>query len=217
MVSGHLQCKDSLAWIQSFTVSPPSIPCYRGLVAITERYFALNYFDHNLSGAQADQDVLKDLMREKLPRLHRHFAHLNVDILSITLNWFLALFFDAVPFLVRTPFYYPVTGSSCCGPSHFFDAIPFLVCMLTHNSRAAPAAVTDRQRSSCAAGLTNGVITTVLYNFCIPFQLHRHVSKPSTVLLPIFPCCTHSMSYLHIHASILLYYYLHMIVFKIIK
>ena len=94
------------------SVPPPSAPCYRGLVAITERYFALNYFDHNLSGAQADQDVLKDLMREKLPRLHRHFAHLNVDILSITLNWFLALFFDAVPFLVRTHFYYSVIFTS---------------------------------------------------------------------------------------------------------
>ncbi|KAI0228557.1 TBC1 domain family member 2B [Lamellibrachia satsuma] len=69
------------------------------LVAIMERFFAVNYFDHNLSGAQADQDVLKDLMKEKLPYLHRHFSRLHVDISSITLNWFLTLFINAVPFL----------------------------------------------------------------------------------------------------------------------
>ncbi|KAK2189129.1 hypothetical protein NP493_115g14010 [Ridgeia piscesae] len=69
------------------------------LVAITERYFAANYFDENLSGAQADQLVLKDLVKEKLPHLHRHFCHHDVDISSVTLNWFLTLFINAVPFM----------------------------------------------------------------------------------------------------------------------
>ena len=78
-------------------------------MAITERYFAANYFDENLSGAQADQLVLKDLVKEKLPHLHRHFCHHDVDISSVTLNWFLTLFINAVPFMVRTPCLLPLS------------------------------------------------------------------------------------------------------------
>ncbi|XP_022256864.1 TBC1 domain family member 2B-like [Limulus polyphemus] len=68
------------------------------LVAVTEKHFTPNYFDQNLIGAQADQEVLKDLLKDKLPNLHRHLASNDIEISTITLNWFLAVFFDAVPF-----------------------------------------------------------------------------------------------------------------------
>ncbi|KAL1440823.1 hypothetical protein MTO96_009122 [Rhipicephalus appendiculatus] len=70
------------------------------LVGITERYFTAHYFDHSLVGAQADQEVLKTLLRDKLPRLHRHLAQLDIELCTVTLNWFLAIFFDSVPFEV---------------------------------------------------------------------------------------------------------------------
>ncbi|XP_067661994.1 uncharacterized protein [Haliotis asinina] len=68
------------------------------LVAITERYFTPSYFDHNLVGAQADQMVLKDLIKEKLPTLSSHLMEIDIEVSTVTLNWFLAIFFDAVPF-----------------------------------------------------------------------------------------------------------------------
>lgn len=68
------------------------------LVAITERYFTPNYFDHSLVGAQADQEVLKSMLRDKLPRLQRHLSQLDIELCTVTLNWFLAIFFDSVPF-----------------------------------------------------------------------------------------------------------------------
>ncbi|GFY79752.1 TBC1 domain family member 2B [Trichonephila inaurata madagascariensis] len=70
------------------------------LVAVTERYFTANYFDQNLIGAQADQEVLKDLLREKMPLLWQHFAQVDIELCTVTLNWFLAIFFDCVPFEV---------------------------------------------------------------------------------------------------------------------
>ncbi|KAH9507625.1 TBC1 domain member 2B [Bulinus truncatus] len=70
------------------------------LVAVTERYHSPSYFDHNLLGAQADQAVLRDLMSEKLPELAKHLDAIDIEISTVTLNWFLALFFDAVPFPV---------------------------------------------------------------------------------------------------------------------
>ncbi|XP_077986905.1 uncharacterized protein LOC144441221 [Glandiceps talaboti] len=68
------------------------------LVAIVEKYFPDNYFDRNLVGAQADQSVLKELVQRKLPLLHTHISSVDIDLSTITLNWFLAIFFDSVPF-----------------------------------------------------------------------------------------------------------------------
>ncbi|KAK3601021.1 hypothetical protein CHS0354_008131 [Potamilus streckersoni] len=68
------------------------------LVAVTERYFSAHYFNHSLIGAQADQQVLKDMVRNKLPSLWHHLENIDIELATITLNWFLAVFFDAVPF-----------------------------------------------------------------------------------------------------------------------
>lgn len=45
---------------------------------------------------QVDQRVFKDLMCEKLPRLHAHFEQYKVDFSLITFNWFLVVFVDSV-------------------------------------------------------------------------------------------------------------------------
>lgn len=45
---------------------------------------------------QVDQRVFKDLMNEKLPRLHTHFEQHRVDFSLITFNWFLIVFVDSV-------------------------------------------------------------------------------------------------------------------------
>lgn len=82
-------------------------------MAITERYFSPSYFDGHLSGAQADQEVLKELMQDKLPLLHNHLDNMDIELSTVTLNWFLAIFFDGVPFEVGTFFYLPnYIGSS---------------------------------------------------------------------------------------------------------
>ena len=73
------------------------------LVAMTEKYFDETYFDANLTGAQADQEVLKELLEWKYPALSAHLFRAEVDLATITLNWFIAIFFDAIPFQV---FYY---------------------------------------------------------------------------------------------------------------
>lgn len=82
--------------------------CYicRCLIAITEKYFTSHYFDQNLIGAQSDQEVMKDLLREKLPKLATHLESMEIELCTITLNWFLAIFFDSIPFEVSIPFIY---------------------------------------------------------------------------------------------------------------
>ncbi|CAC5367350.1 TBC1D2B [Mytilus coruscus] len=70
------------------------------LVAVAEKFFSNHYFDQNLIGAQADQQVLKDLLAHRLPQLYRHLEAIDIELSTVTLNWFLAIFFDAVPFMV---------------------------------------------------------------------------------------------------------------------
>ena len=67
------------------------------LVLICERYLT-NYYHEDLIGAQVDQLVLKELLREKATDLCEHFENCQVDLTSITLNWFLAIYIDNVPF-----------------------------------------------------------------------------------------------------------------------
>lgn len=45
---------------------------------------------------QVDQRVFRDLVSEKLPRLHAHFEQHKVDYTLITFNWFLVVFVDSV-------------------------------------------------------------------------------------------------------------------------
>jgi len=69
-------------------------------VAITEKYFSPNYFDKSLTGARADQEVMKELIDRKLPNVRRLLDNIDIELSTISLNWFLAMFFDAVPFQV---------------------------------------------------------------------------------------------------------------------
>lgn len=66
-------------------------------VAVSEVYLK-NYFDKALSGALADQSVLNELLSESLPALHAHLKYYGIDISTVTFNWFITIFIDAVPF-----------------------------------------------------------------------------------------------------------------------
>uniref|UniRef100_A0A1A8JAF8 TBC1 domain family, member 2B n=2 Tax=Nothobranchius kuhntae TaxID=321403 RepID=A0A1A8JAF8_NOTKU len=66
------------------------------LVAIVEVFMPRDYYTKTLLGSQVDQRVFKDLMNEKLPRLHAHFEQHKVDFSLITFNWFLVVFVDSV-------------------------------------------------------------------------------------------------------------------------
>ena len=44
-----------------------------------------------------DQEVLKELLSEKLPRLGAHFTRHGIDASMFTLNWFLCVFVDNIP------------------------------------------------------------------------------------------------------------------------
>ncbi len=57
------------------------------LVAVVEVVLPPAYFSLDLAAAQADQRVLKDLVAERLPRVHAHLAAHHIDLELVTFNW----------------------------------------------------------------------------------------------------------------------------------
>lgn len=67
------------------------------LVAIVEYLLPQDYYSSAMVAAQTDQRVLKDLVQEKLPRLHAYLEKESIDLSLFTFNWFLTIFVDNVP------------------------------------------------------------------------------------------------------------------------
>ncbi|EPY75717.1 TBC1 domain family, member 8 (with GRAM domain) isoform 1 [Camelus ferus] len=65
------------------------------LVAVCERMLP-DYFNHRVIGAQVDQSVFEELIREQLPELAEHMKDLSA-LASISLSWFLTLFLSIMP------------------------------------------------------------------------------------------------------------------------
>ncbi|XP_071376256.1 TBC1 domain family member 8 isoform X1 [Centroberyx affinis] len=66
------------------------------LVAVCERMLP-DYFNRRVIGAQVDQSVFEELIRERLPELAEHFPDLS-PLSSVSLSWFLTLFLSVLPF-----------------------------------------------------------------------------------------------------------------------
>ncbi|GAB1606296.1 Hypothetical predicted protein [Argonauta hians] len=67
------------------------------LIAIVEYLLPQDYYSTTMIAAQTDQRVLKDLVQDKLPRLHNYLEKENIDLSLFTFNWFLTIFVDNVP------------------------------------------------------------------------------------------------------------------------
>lgn len=65
------------------------------LVAVCERMLP-DYFNHRVIGAQVDQSVFEELIRDHLPELAEHLSDLSA-LASISLSWFLTLFLSIMP------------------------------------------------------------------------------------------------------------------------
>ncbi|CAI5772080.1 Hypothetical predicted protein [Podarcis lilfordi] len=65
------------------------------LVAVCERMLP-DYFNHRVIGAQVDQSIFEELIKERLPELAEHMKDLST-LASVSLSWFLTLFLSIMP------------------------------------------------------------------------------------------------------------------------
>ncbi|XP_064477423.1 TBC1 domain family member 2B-like isoform X1 [Ornithodoros turicata] len=95
LVVGYCQGLNRLAAIALLFMSEED--AFWCLVAIVEHIMPHDYYSRTLEASQADQRVLKDMMVEKLPKLHSHLDSNKVDLSLFTFNWFLTVFVDTIP------------------------------------------------------------------------------------------------------------------------
>nr|KAG5694202.1 hypothetical protein BaRGS_027178 [Batillaria attramentaria] len=93
-VIGYCQGLNRLAAISLLFLSEED--AFWCLEAVVEHIMPKDYYTKTLAAAQADQRVLKELVAEKLPKLHAHFEQYEVDLSLYTFNWFLTIFVDNV-------------------------------------------------------------------------------------------------------------------------
>ncbi|XP_030848557.1 TBC1 domain family member 2B isoform X2 [Strongylocentrotus purpuratus] len=67
------------------------------LIAIVEYIMPMDYYSKTLIGSQTDQRVFRELLAEKIPRLHSHFEEYSIDLSLVTFNWFVTCFCDNIP------------------------------------------------------------------------------------------------------------------------
>eukprot|EP00066_Takifugu_rubripes_P022284 XP_011611550.1 PREDICTED: TBC1 domain family member 8 [Takifugu rubripes] len=66
------------------------------LVVVCERMLP-DYFNRRVIGAQVDQSVFEELIKERLPELAEHVPDLSA-LSSVSLSWFLTIFLSVLPF-----------------------------------------------------------------------------------------------------------------------
>ncbi|XP_045443253.1 TBC1 domain family member 8 isoform X2 [Pipistrellus kuhlii] len=88
---GYCQSMNILASV--LLLYAPEEDAFWLLVAVCERMLP-DYFDHRVLGAQVDQSVFEELLRERLPELAER---LPSALASLSLSWFLTLFLSAMP------------------------------------------------------------------------------------------------------------------------
>ena len=77
-------------------VMPTAEDTFWVLTSIIENILPRGYYDHSLLASRADQQVLRQYVREILPKLSLHLDELNIELEALTFQWFLSVFTDCL-------------------------------------------------------------------------------------------------------------------------
>ncbi|KAI5860421.1 TBC-domain-containing protein [Durotheca rogersii] len=77
-------------------VMPSAEDAFWVFVCIVERILPEGYYDHSLMASRADQHVLREYVRQVLPKLSQHLDALCIELEALTFQWFLSVFTDCL-------------------------------------------------------------------------------------------------------------------------
>ncbi|PKS05558.1 hypothetical protein jhhlp_008075 [Lomentospora prolificans] len=77
-------------------IMPSAEDAFWILTSIVENILPQGYYDHSLLTSRADQQVLRQYVREVLPRLSQHLDDMGVELEALTFQWFLSVFTDCL-------------------------------------------------------------------------------------------------------------------------
>jgi hypothetical protein len=77
-------------------IMPTAEDAFWVLTSIIENILPRGYYDHSLLASRADQQVLRQYVKEILPKLSSHFDDLSIELETLTFQWFLSVFTDCL-------------------------------------------------------------------------------------------------------------------------
>ncbi|XP_074550748.1 TBC1 domain family member 8 [Halichoeres trimaculatus] len=134
------------------------------LVAVCERMLP-DYFNRRVIGAQVDQSVFEELIRERLPELAENVPDLST-LSSVSLSWFLTLFLSVLP---------------------FHSAVCVVDCFFFHGIKAIfqlGLAVLEANAAQLSACTDDGQALMILTSFLDQVGSEESSSPPSSPPLP---------------------------------
>ncbi|OKL59554.1 hypothetical protein UA08_05195 [Talaromyces atroroseus] len=77
-------------------ITPTAEDAFWIMTSMIENILPPHYYDHGLLASRADQQVLRQYIREVLPRLSAHLDELGIELEALTFQWFLSIFTDCL-------------------------------------------------------------------------------------------------------------------------
>lgn len=77
-------------------IMPTAEDAFWILASMIEIILPQHYYDHGLLASRADQDVLRQYIKELLPNLSAHLEDLHIELEALTFQWFLSVFTDCL-------------------------------------------------------------------------------------------------------------------------
>ena len=77
-------------------IMPTAEDAFWVLVSMIENILPRHYYDNSLLTSRADQQVLRQYVKELLPKLSAHLDELAIELEALTFQWFLSLFTDCL-------------------------------------------------------------------------------------------------------------------------
>ena len=77
-------------------IMPTAEDAFWVLVTMIENILPRHYYDNSLLTSRADQQVLRQYVKDLLPRLSAHLDALAIELEALTFQWFLSLFTDCL-------------------------------------------------------------------------------------------------------------------------
>ena len=77
-------------------IMPTAEEAFWVLTSLIENILPQHYYDQSLLASRADQQVLREYVADILPRLWAHLVELEIELDTLTFQWFLSVFTDCL-------------------------------------------------------------------------------------------------------------------------
>lgn len=123
-------------------IMPTAEDAFWVMTSLIENILPQHYYDHGLLASRADQQVLRQYVKELLPKLSAHLDDLGIELEALTFQWFLSVFTD------------------CLSAEALYRVWDVVFCLSASTMKVATPGSTNHSASNGTSSLKNGEIPT---------------------------------------------------------